>query len=101
MASTIGPEGNLLDPRPESCRQIKITYPVIDNDQLAKLRYVYEPGFRSITLPMHFDPGTDHAKDTKGTKDATGTKDTRVTGKGLEQALDDLMRRPSHAVDAG
>src|SRR5207247_373910 len=64
MASTIGPEGNLLDPRPESCRQIKITYPVIDNDQLAKLRYVYEPGFRSITLPMLFDPGTDHAKDT-------------------------------------
>jgi glutamate synthase (NADPH) large chain len=40
MASTIGPEGNLLDPRPESCRQIKITHPVIDNDQLAKLRYV-------------------------------------------------------------
>src|SRR6202158_2503684 len=50
MGSTIGPEGNLLDPRPESCRQIKIAYPVIDNDQLAKLRHVYEPGFRSITL---------------------------------------------------
>ena len=46
MESTIGPEGNLLDPRPESCRQIKIKYPVIDNDQLAKLRHVYEPGFR-------------------------------------------------------
>ena len=59
MASTIGPEGNLLDPRPESCRQIKIKYPVIDNDQLAKLRYVYEPGFRSITLPMLFDPRQD------------------------------------------
>ncbi|HWW86862.1 MAG TPA: glutamate synthase central domain-containing protein, partial [Vicinamibacterales bacterium] len=26
MGSTIGPEGNLLDPRPESCRQIKIDY---------------------------------------------------------------------------
>src|SRR5437879_1976963 len=65
MASTIGPEGNLLDPRPESCRQIKIKDPVVDNDQLAKLRYVYEPGFRSITLPMLFDPGTDHTKDTK------------------------------------
>src|SRR6266852_885308 len=24
MESTIGPEGNLIDPRPESCRQIKI-----------------------------------------------------------------------------
>ena len=59
MGSTIGPEGNLLDPRPESCRQIKIKYPVIDNDQLAKLRHVYEPGFRSITLPMLFDPRQD------------------------------------------
>ena len=36
MESTIGPEGNLLDPRPESCRQIEIQYPVIDNDQLAQ-----------------------------------------------------------------
>src|SRR5205807_8020987 len=56
MGSTVGPEANLLDPRPESCRQIKIKYPVIDNDQLAKLRHVYEPGFRSMTLPMLFDP---------------------------------------------
>ncbi len=55
MESTIGPEGNLLEPRPESCRQIKIKYPIIDNDQLAKLRYVYEPAFKSITLPMLFD----------------------------------------------
>ena len=55
MESTIGPEGNLLDPRPESCRQIKIKYPVIDNDQLAKLRHVYDPGFRAIRLPMLFD----------------------------------------------
>ena len=52
MGSTIGPEGNLLEPRPESCRQIKIKYPVIDNDQLAKLRHVDEPG-----LPV------DHAAD--------------------------------------
>jgi glutamate synthase (ferredoxin) len=81
MASTIGPEGNLLDPQPESCRQIKITDPVIDNDQLAKLRYVYEPGFRSITLPMLFDP--------------------RQDGPGLMQALDDLARRASDASDAG
>ena len=56
MGSTIGPEGNLLDPRPESCRQIAIKYPVIDNDQLAKLRHIYEPEFKSITLSMVFDP---------------------------------------------
>src|SRR4029453_16364991 len=59
MGSTVGPEGNLLDPRPESCRQIGRRSPVIDNDQVAKLRHVYEPGFRSTTLPMLFDPRHD------------------------------------------
>jgi glutamate synthase (NADPH) large chain len=40
MESTVGPEGNLIDPKPESCRQITIPYPIIDNDQLAKLRHI-------------------------------------------------------------
>src|SRR6185436_19081339 len=35
MASTIGPERNLLKPEPVSCRQIGIPFPIIDNDQLA------------------------------------------------------------------
>src|SRR6185295_14591192 len=81
MGSTVGPEGNLLDPRPESCRQIGLKYPVIDNDQLAKLRHVYEPGFRSTTLPMLFDP--------------------RQDGPGLARAMADLKKRASDAVDAG
>ncbi|PYR29507.1 MAG: glutamate synthase large subunit [Acidobacteria bacterium] len=81
MGSTIGPEGNLLDPRPESCRQIGIKYPVIDNDQLAKLRHVYEPGFRSITLPMLFNP--------------------RQDGAGLELAMETLKQVASGAVAAG
>ena len=81
MASTVGPEGNLLDPQPESCRQIQITYPVIDNDQLAKLRHVYEPGFRSTTLPMLFD--------------------SRQGGAGLERAMEELQKRASDAVEAG
>jgi len=81
MESTIGPEGNLLDPRPESCRQICIKYPVIDNDQLAKLRHVYDPGFRAIRLPMLFDTSQD--------------------GPGLERAVENLKRRASDAVEAG
>ncbi|HSC97522.1 MAG TPA: glutamate synthase central domain-containing protein, partial [Casimicrobiaceae bacterium] len=81
MESTIGPEGNLLDPRPESCRQIMIKYPVIDNDQLGKLRHVYDPGFRAIRLPMLFD--------------------CSQGGRGLERALEDLKRRAQDAVDAG
>jgi glutamate synthase (ferredoxin) len=81
MGSTVGPEGNLLDPRPESCRQIKIEYPVIDNAQTAKLRHVYEPGFKSTTLPMLFDP--------------------RGGGAGLEESLEHLKRQASAAVEAG
>jgi len=81
MESTVGPEGNLLDPRPESCRQIMIKYPVIDNDQLGKLRHVYEPGFRAIRLPMLFD--------------------CSQGGRGLERALEDLKRRAQDAVEAG
>src|SRR4030095_9995996 len=77
MSSTIGPEGNLLDSRPESCRQIKIESPVVDNDQVATLRYVYEPGFRSITLPMLFDP--------------------RQDGPGLERALTELTQEATAA----
>ncbi|WP_419920012.1 glutamate synthase large subunit [Candidatus Poriferisocius sp.] len=33
----LGPEGNLLDPQPESCRQIFTPHPVITNQQLADL----------------------------------------------------------------
>ena len=37
LAGSIGPEHNLLDPGPESCRQILLPFPVIDNDELAKI----------------------------------------------------------------
>jgi glutamate synthase (NADPH) large chain len=82
MASTIGPEGNLLDGRPESCRQIKIDYPILHNDQVAKLRHL-PPGspFRSTTLPLLYDPAED--------------------GPGLERAMTELCRRASAAVAAG
>ena len=36
MESTIGPEGNLLEPRPESCRQIVIPDPVLSNGEVAR-----------------------------------------------------------------
>ncbi len=54
MESTIGPERNLLRPEPESCRQISVRYPIIDNSQLAKLRHIRLQGFSAVTLPMLF-----------------------------------------------
>jgi glutamate synthase domain-containing protein 2/glutamate synthase domain-containing protein 1/glutamate synthase domain-containing protein 3 len=82
MGSTLGPEGNLLEARPESCRQIKIATPVIHNDHVAKLRHL-PPGspFRSTTLPLLYDPAED--------------------GPGLERAMETLCRKASQAVAAG
>jgi glutamate synthase (NADPH) large chain len=37
LAGSIGPEHNLLDPGPQSCRQISLPFPVINNDELAKI----------------------------------------------------------------
>ena len=54
LAATIGPEGNLLDPGPASCRQIVLPYPVIDNDELAKILSIDEdgdlPGFKAVRV---------------------------------------------------
>ncbi len=54
LGSTIGPEGNLLEPGPDSCRQIVLPHPVIDNEDLAKLRYIDEgdavPGYKPVTI---------------------------------------------------
>src|ERR671924_5665 len=54
MSTALGPEKNLLKPTAESCRLIKILSPIMDNDDLAKLRHIAVPGFRSATLPMAF-----------------------------------------------
>ena len=40
LGGSVGPEHNLLDPGPESCKQISLAFPVIDNDELAKIIHV-------------------------------------------------------------
>jgi glutamate synthase (ferredoxin) len=81
MESTVGPEQNLLVPEPQSCRQIKIKYPVVNNAELAKLGGVDVRGFRATTVPMLYAV-------------AEG-------GHGLALALDDVQRRASDAIAAG
>jgi glutamate synthase (NADPH) large chain len=44
LASSIGPEGNLMHPRPASCRQIVLPFPVISNADLAKIVHINEDG---------------------------------------------------------
>jgi glutamate synthase (ferredoxin) len=77
-----GGEGNLLDPRPESCRQIALETPILDNDELAKFKQLSGwRGFKSAEVPMLFEA-------------ADGAE-------GLERALDDLFRRATLEVERG
>ena len=52
IATSIGPEGNLLEPTPEACRQIKLKTPILDNDELAKIRYMDLPALQ-VRHPAH------------------------------------------------
>ena len=44
LAGSIGPEANLLEPTPASCRQVVLPFPVISNDDLAKIRHINRDG---------------------------------------------------------
>ena len=44
LSSIIGPEGNLLEPSPEHCRQVVLPFPVIDNDELSKVLHINQDG---------------------------------------------------------
>ena len=44
LASHIGPEGNLLEATAGHCRQVVLPFPVIDNDELAKVLHINADG---------------------------------------------------------
>ncbi|MFJ5722673.1 glutamate synthase large subunit [Streptomyces sp. NPDC093149] len=54
LRSTLGPQGNLLKPIAASCRSVTLPFPVIDNDELAKLIHINAdgdmPGMKAATL---------------------------------------------------
>ena len=85
LGSTIGPEGNLLQPGPQSCRQLFLKNPVIDNDDLRKIVEVHTfretSDFRSAVISCLFPV-------------AEG-------GEGLGHALDEIRRQASEAIARG
>ncbi|MET7905582.1 glutamate synthase large subunit [Streptomyces sp. NPDC005355] len=54
LISSVGPQGNLLEPSAASCRNVILPFPVIDNDELAKLIHINAdgdmPGLKAATL---------------------------------------------------
>jgi glutamate synthase (NADPH/NADH) large chain len=85
LSATIGPEGNLLDPGPASCRQIVLPYPVIDNDELSKLLSIDEdgdlPGFKAVRV--------------------SGLYPLRDGAEGIKARLTQICRHVSEAIEDG
>ncbi|WP_281257358.1 glutamate synthase central domain-containing protein, partial [Merismopedia glauca] len=79
--TTIGSEGNLLAPKPESCHLIELKTPILSNAELAKLQHINEGGFKSVTLPILFNP-----------KDGV---------KGLEAAMEGIFTQADRAIADG
>jgi glutamate synthase (NADPH/NADH) large chain len=81
----MGPEQNLLEPGPASCRHIQLSYPVIDNDELAKLLHVNDdgdmPGYACTVVP--------------------GLYEVDGGGDALALAIERVRREASEAIAAG
>ncbi|MFC4585596.1 glutamate synthase large subunit [Sphaerisporangium corydalis] len=85
LQTTIGPEGNLLAPGPASCRRLVLPYPVIDNDELAKMIHINDesalPGFQPHVVP--------------------GLYDVAGGGEGLLHRLEEICAEVSRAIAGG
>ncbi|MBC7275181.1 glutamate synthase large subunit [Nocardioides sp.] len=85
LAGTIGAESNLLSPGPASCRQIVLPFPVISNDDLAKIRHINRdgdmPGFQ-----VHI---------VRGLYEVDGGADA------LQARLDEIAAEVSQAIEDG
>ena len=84
-ASTIGPEANVLQPGPDSCRQIVVPYPVITNDELAKIQYLNENGDHPEFETFAID----------------GLFPAAEGGEGLKAAIADVCAKVSEAIEQG
>ncbi|HEX6516352.1 MAG TPA: glutamate synthase central domain-containing protein, partial [Nocardioidaceae bacterium] len=85
LAGTIGPEANLLEPTPASCRQVLLPFPVIDNDELAKIRHINRDG----DLPGFI------------THVARGLYDVEGGGEALAARIDEICAEVSQAIAEG
>ncbi|SCK23823.1 glutamate synthase large subunit [Streptomyces sp. WMMB 322] len=85
LHSSLGPQGNLLEPTAASCRSVTLPFPVIDNDELAKLIHINAdgdlPGFKSTTL--------------------SGLYRVHTGGRGLAERLKEICDEADAAIEAG
>jgi glutamate synthase domain-containing protein 2/glutamate synthase domain-containing protein 1/glutamate synthase domain-containing protein 3 len=54
LGAFLGPQGNLLDEKPEHARQVRVEQPVLDDAALAVLNGIEEPSLAPVTLSTVF-----------------------------------------------
>ncbi|MCM8813259.1 MAG: glutamate synthase large subunit [Candidatus Omnitrophica bacterium] len=54
LHSYIGPERGILEEAPEHAKKIEVPHPVLTNEELAKLRAIDRPGFKTKTISLLF-----------------------------------------------
>ena len=77
----LGPERNMLNPRPNSCRKIKLKLPILSDGELWKLKKLENEDFKIKTLPILFNPDEGY--------------------RGLEKSLEKLFDNADKAIDGG
>ena len=50
----LGSEGNLLNPQPTACRRVELKWPILANEEFAKIRRTDLPGLKMGVLPILF-----------------------------------------------
>ncbi len=112
LFARVGPEGNLFDPRPESCRTIHLDNPVITDESLARIVALDgsegPAGFATAVLSARFDASAgDEARAEDSTThsaedgDRPGARGNKRAGEALGQALDELRAAADAAIEAG
>ena len=98
LSTTIGAEANLLQPTSESCRQIKIPSPILTNDELARIRDVDLPGFKTNVVPILFPIAAAGAGLDKALKQVCADVDLAIAGGATNIILSDRDIDQEHAA---
>jgi glutamate synthase (NADPH) large chain len=85
LSGTIGPEANLLEPTPASCRQVVLPFPVVTNDELVQIRHINGDG----DMPGFI------------THVSRGLYDVNGGGEALARRLDEICIEVSEAIAGG
>ena len=54
VETRLGSEGNLLNPQPSDCRRLELKWPILTNEEFAKVRRMDLPGLKVGVLPILF-----------------------------------------------